>query len=602
MNLSNQRHSSRHHSRPIKFVMQCVTAAAMSSCLLLLVVVSNATHAAVNNPSATAKISFTFDDGLTSALTQAQPTLSKYGLTGTDYVITNCVGMTTAPNTCHANTDAQYMTWAQIKQLQSAGWEIGSHTVTHPYLASSDASDGQPNQLTDAQVLQELAQSKADLTAQGINANAFSTPYGDYSPSTLAQIAKFYTSHRGFADTNTNSWPYDDYLLNVMPVQAGVSVAQVIAKIDQAIAAKQWVILVFHNITTAPSTNPDDYEYATAKLDQIAAYVKSKQSAGQITPVTVSQGLVSSDENMLPNSSFTSGITSGWTTDAPATITADNSGHGSTPDPSSSVKLVSTTKDTHMFSPKIAINPGASYLLKNYLNVTSTGGGVVGFYIDEYNASGDWISGKYLKQEGSVFAEELNFTYTPSSTTVRRAQLQIIVSGTPGTTAYLDNTQWFHTQAGTPTPEPVNLLADGGFETGITNGWSTDNPAQITVDAANHGGPSTPVHSIKLTAQSNEAHLFSPKINVVSTTNYAISSYLNITANSAGEIGYYIDEYNTAGEWVSGQYVKSVTTANGEISMNYTPSSANVKTASLQMIVTGVNVSAFVDDVNWYAQ
>src|SRR3954465_1579657 len=70
--------------------------------------------AAVTNATPTAKVSFTFDDGLQSAYTQAAPTLAKYGLSGTNYVITGCVGMATAPNTCHANTAAKYMTWAQI--------------------------------------------------------------------------------------------------------------------------------------------------------------------------------------------------------------------------------------------------------------------------------------------------------------------------------------------------------------------------------------------------------------------------------------------------------------------------------------------------------
>ncbi len=166
------------------------------------------------------------------------------------------------------------MTWAQVKQLQFAGWEIGSHTVTHPYLASSDATDGQPNVLTQAQVVQELTQSKADFAAQGITTNALATPYGDYTSATLAQIAKLYTSHRGFADQNNNNWPYNDYLLNDMQVQAGVTVAQVKAKIDAAIANKQWLILTMHDIKVAPSTDPADYEYSTSNLDQIAAYVE----------------------------------------------------------------------------------------------------------------------------------------------------------------------------------------------------------------------------------------------------------------------------------------------------------------------------------------
>jgi peptidoglycan/xylan/chitin deacetylase (PgdA/CDA1 family) len=232
INLRNPLHNIRKKLRLLRALL-------LAGVLILPFIEGGIVQAATNNPAPAAKISFTFDDGLTSALSQAQPTLTKYGLTGTEYVITKCVGMTTAPNTCHANTDATYMSWTQIKQLQAAGWEIGSHTQTHPYLASSDATDGQPNVLTPAQVTTELAQSKADLAAQGITANAFSTPYGDYTNATLAQIAKYYTSHRGFADQNDNNWPYNDYLLNDMQVQAGVTVAQVKAKIDTAIANKQ---------------------------------------------------------------------------------------------------------------------------------------------------------------------------------------------------------------------------------------------------------------------------------------------------------------------------------------------------------------------------
>ncbi|MBX4197509.1 polysaccharide deacetylase family protein, partial [Candidatus Saccharibacteria bacterium] len=98
---------------------------------------------AVSQP--TAKVSFTFDDALTSAVTQAAPTLAKYGFTGVDFVPTSCVGST---GTCGAEPAASYMTWAQISQLKNTyGWEIASHTVTHPLLASNDPSF-QPSVLT----------------------------------------------------------------------------------------------------------------------------------------------------------------------------------------------------------------------------------------------------------------------------------------------------------------------------------------------------------------------------------------------------------------------------------------------------------------------
>jgi peptidoglycan/xylan/chitin deacetylase (PgdA/CDA1 family) len=564
---------------------------------------STRTHALAANPTPAAKISFTFDDGFASVATQAQPTLTKYGLTGTSYVITKCVGMTTIPNTCRADTDRRYMTWAQIKQAQAAGWEIGSHTQTHPYLASSDATDGQPNVLTPAQVTAELAGSKADLAAQGINATAFASPYGDYSNTTLAQIAQYYTSHRGFADQNTNLWPYNDYLLNNMPVQVGVTVAQVKAKIDTAIANKEWLILTFHDIAVNPSQNPDDYQYSTANLDQIAAYVKTKKDAGLLTPVNVSQGLVTSDTNLLPGSSFDAGISGGWTTDAPATIVGDNASNGSAPSPASSVKLTSTAVNTHLFSPTISVDPNTTYMLKNYLKVTSITSSVVGFYIDEYDAAGNWLTGQYKNGESSPFVESYNFTYKPSSTIVKGARLQVIVPANSGITAYLDNPQWFSLTTTTP-PAPTNLVANGTFDAGISGGWTTDDAVRIKADSANHGSPANPVNSIALASTTQNTHLFSPKVTVDPTKNYTLASYLNLLQVTTGEVGFYIDEYDATGNWVSGQYktgIRGVST--GDVSLQYKPTSANVKTASLQVIVTGnANISAYFDDVRWLQQ
>lgn len=562
---------------------------------------SATSHALVQSPVASAKISFTFDDGLTSALTQAQPTLAKYGLTGTDYVITKCVGMTAIPNTCHANTDASYMSWAQIKQLQAAGWEIGAHTQTHPYLATSDATDGQPNVLTPAQVTQELAGSKADLAAQGITATAMATPYGDYSPATLSEIAKYYTSHRGFADQANNIWPYNDYLLNDMPVQAGVTVAQVKAKIDAAIAGKYWLILTMHDIMVTPSTNPDDYQYSTSNLDQIAAYVKSKQTAGLITPVNISKGLVTSDTNLVANSSFDTGIAGGWSTDSATTIKADATNNGSMPSPTNSIKLASTTKNSHLFSPRVTVDPNTNYLLKNFIKVTSIGSGELGFYIDEYDGSGNWVSGQYKNGERTVFTEEYNFAYKPTSQSVKSARLQVIATANAGLTAFLDNTQWFALNATTP-PAQTNLVTGGTFDAGITGGWMTDDSVDIVKDTASHGSPNNIVNSVSFKATTKNIHLFSPRVSVSSANSYSLTSYLNIQQLTSGEVGFYVDEYDTNGAWASGRYITGVRgISTGDVSFQYTPTSTNVKTASLQVIVTGNSgINGYYDDTRWY--
>jgi peptidoglycan/xylan/chitin deacetylase (PgdA/CDA1 family) len=398
--------------------------------------------AATQNLTPTARVSFTFDDSLASAYTTAAPTLQKYGFVGTDYVITGCVGMTQAPNTCHANNDAVYMSWAQVTGLKNTyGWEIGSHTVTHPYLASFDASDGQPNALTQAQVIQELTQSKTDLANHGITATDFATPYGDYTPATLTQIAKIYASHRGFADVGYNGYPYNDYLLYDEQVQGGVSVSKVESYINTAIQNKSWLVLTFHDILARASTNPDDYQYSTANLNTIAAYVKTK--GVQVT--TIDGGLLKSDTNLLPNGTFNDGLADGWTTDAPSTITADSGNNGSYPDATKSIKLTSTSANTHLFSPKVAATPGKTYVFKTFLNVAALKSGEVAFYIDEYDKNGNWVSGQYRVAERSVWLEDLNFTYVPTSANVAQVSLQTIVTGNPGITAYLDNVQMLPT-------------------------------------------------------------------------------------------------------------------------------------------------------------
>lgn len=558
--------------------------------------------AVATNTAPAAKISFTFDDGLDSAYTQAAPTLAAYGLKGTAYVISGCVGMTTTPNTCHANTSAKYMTWTQVAALQNTyGWEVGSHTVTHPYLATSDASDGQPNVLTPAQVAQELSQSKTDLTSHGLTITDFSTPYGDYNNATLAQIAKYYSSHRGFADVNNNTWPYNDLLLNDFQVQAGVTVAQVKTKIDQAIAGKNWLILTMHDIKTSPSSNPDDYEYSTAMLGEIAAYVKTKQDAGLIKSVNVNQGLVTSDTNLLTSNSFNSGISGGWTTDAPATVVADSANNGSYPDPTNSVKFLPAAANTHLFSPKVTVNPSDTYMLKNFINVSSINSGELAFYIDEYDSSGNWISGQYKTAERAAFVENMNFTYKPSTLAVNKASLQVIATGGSGITAYFDNPQWFSLSSTVP-PAPTNLVPNGTFDAGIGSGWTTNDAANIKADAANHGSPANPINSVSVTASTTNRHLFSPKVAVNSTKTYSLASYLNITARTNNEIGFYVDEYNSSGGWISGQYKTGVVTPGvSNVSFNYLPSSSSVTSASLQVISTGNSgIKAYFDDVKWY--
>ena len=396
------------------------------------------------------RVSFTFDDGYTSALTQAAPTLAKYGYAGTEYIPTGCVG---SVGTCASDPSSSYMTWEQVTQLQNQyGWEIGAHTVDHVLLASQDIQTGKI--LTKDEVIAQLTDSKNALAARGFNAVSFADPYGDWNASTLTEIAKLYANHRPFADRGYGAFPYNDYLLYVQQVQMGVSVAQVKSYIDIAKANNQWLILVFHDIQPTPNTDPDEYEYATSGLDEIAAYVKSQN----IEVTTVGNG-TAGGVNLLPNSSFDNGIADGWTTDAPATITADSGNNGSYPSPSKSVLMTGTAVNGQLFSPMITVDPAKAYFAKSFLNLAVSGtNGQVGYYIDEYDVNGAYLSSQNKVSEPSVFVENINFAYKPTSLAVAKIRLQIIVAGI-GTKAYVDNVQFF-AQDSVATSKPGDANGD----------------------------------------------------------------------------------------------------------------------------------------------
>lgn len=581
-----------------------VLSARFGSILLsILVLMSSFTglvSAATQNPTAAARVSFTFDDGYASVYSIAVPTLSKYGLTGTSYIVTHCVGMTTVPNTCGAETDKRYMTWAQVQALQNTyGWDVGSHTYNHPLLASTDASF-QPVQLTPTQVEYELSQSKADLVAHGINVKSFASPYGDYNPSVLAQIARYYESHRGYADIGYNQFPNSDYILRTQQVQKATTVAAVKGYIDQAIANKTWLTLTFHDITAKSSS--DTYAYTTANLDAIAAYVKQKQTAGLIQPTTVTKGLVKSDTNLLSNPSFNSGISNGWTTNNPTGVVADATNNGNYPDSLNAVKFTANATVGHLFGPRVSVNPSTTYLVKDYLSVRARTTGQVEFYVDEYDANGTWISGQYKGAEPSVWTESFNFTYKPTSAQVASSSLQVSVPANSGITAYLDNAQMFALTTDT-TPVITNLITNSTFDTGITGGWTTDNSAAITADSANNGSPANPVNSVKMVSPTtSNAHLFSQKVGVTSLKSYTISSYLDLRQITSGSVGYYVDEYNASGAWISGQYLASKSAVSkSTVALTYTPSSTAVASASLQVIDTAnAGIVAYFDNVVWY--
>jgi len=111
----------------------------------------------------------TFDDGYADAYKEAYPILHKYGLKGTFYIVVNFV-----------DKDL-YLTWDQIKEMQTGGMAFGSHTMNHANLASET--------LTDTRKMFELTQSKKILEQKiGVAINNFCYPGGQATTKTVDQV------------------------------------------------------------------------------------------------------------------------------------------------------------------------------------------------------------------------------------------------------------------------------------------------------------------------------------------------------------------------------------------------------------------------------
>ena len=99
-----------------------------------------------------------FDDGYLSHYTHAKPVLRKLGWPGVLFLEIKSIG----PGGLTAH---------QIRSLMHAGWEIDSHTITHPDLTTLD----------DAALRRELRDSRRELQQRfGVKAAFFAYPAGRY--------------------------------------------------------------------------------------------------------------------------------------------------------------------------------------------------------------------------------------------------------------------------------------------------------------------------------------------------------------------------------------------------------------------------------------
>ncbi len=168
-----------------------------------------------------------------------------------------------------------YMTPADVLQMQADGQEIGGHTQTHLDLATLSVADQTA----------QIAGGRQDLLSYGVTpATTFVYPYGSYNTASQ-QIAK----QAGYVTTRTvspgfNGRNSDPYALLAQSVNTNTTLAQVESWIDQAKANKQWLILIFHPIKT--DLTGEAYGATPQTLQGIANYLNTSN----VPVLTMAQG------------------------------------------------------------------------------------------------------------------------------------------------------------------------------------------------------------------------------------------------------------------------------------------------------------------------
>lgn len=121
----------------------------------------------------------TFDDAFRSVIESAFPIMERLGVTGTVFVPTAYVGQDRPMrwpgieqwlDTKHER-ELACMNWDELRSLSDAGWEIASHTRTHPHLT----------QIDDRQLREELVGSRDEISAEiGHPCRTLAYPFGDH--------------------------------------------------------------------------------------------------------------------------------------------------------------------------------------------------------------------------------------------------------------------------------------------------------------------------------------------------------------------------------------------------------------------------------------
>lgn len=225
--------------------------------LMLSMVATSVSMLSTVRATDSGQISLTFDDGIYSQYSTVFPLLVQYNMPGTFYIPTGAGPLgAIAPDGLPYNKINQ-IPISGLLQMQDAGMEIGSHSVTHNNFCD----------MTTAQMQYEASQSLETLQSWGLTVTDFAYPYGTGDLSVAnAVMAQYYDSARSTIWNNeigTVSLPTTAFELMSYNAEYQVGnglYSQLLptaeSYVNYAVNNNQWIIFLIHNVVGNADTNP----------------------------------------------------------------------------------------------------------------------------------------------------------------------------------------------------------------------------------------------------------------------------------------------------------------------------------------------------------
>jgi len=145
-------------------------------------------------------IALTFDDGFVNVFRHGLEPLARYGFRAVIFLVADLIGRGNDWEVLEGEAPQPLMDDAQIKEWLAAGHEIGSHTLTHPFLT----------RLSPDQAREEVSASKKRLEDRfGRPIRQFCYPYGDWNQAVrdLVMEAGYETACTTEFGVNTRTTP-----------------------------------------------------------------------------------------------------------------------------------------------------------------------------------------------------------------------------------------------------------------------------------------------------------------------------------------------------------------------------------------------------------